>query len=145
MTKDKKQSKKRRSKVIYGTTPEERFKEVHGMTIEEWKAKEEEMFKAKTGMSSDEWYRQQVNSSTPIDYLKKSNGGVSQDDIELVRDIQELGLNDSVINVLVDYVKIVSRIGFIHPLVKEMGESWLKKNIVTIESAIAFVREEWDK
>ncbi|MFL1997078.1 hypothetical protein VYF65_002839 [Lysinibacillus irui] len=66
MNKDKKQSKKRGSKVIYGTTPEERFKEVHGMTIEEWQAKEEEMFKAKTGMSSDEWYRQQVNSSTPM-------------------------------------------------------------------------------
>ncbi|MEA0553217.1 hypothetical protein U1P98_22250 [Lysinibacillus irui] len=144
MTKDKKQSKKRGSKVIYGTTPEERFNEVHGMTIVEWQAKEE-MFKAKTGMSSDEWYRQQVNSSTPIDYLIKSNGGVSQDDIELVRDLQELGLNDSVINVLLDYVKIVNRIGFIHPLVREMGECWLKKNIVTMESAIAFVREEWDK
>lgn len=97
------------------------------MTIEEWQAKEVEMFKAKTGMSSDEWYRQQVNSSTPIDYLIKSNGGVSQDDIELVRDLQELGLNDSVINVLLDYVKIVNRIGFIHPLVREMGNVGSKK------------------
>lgn len=144
MSNDKKRCKKISGKVIYGTTPEERFKEVHGITIEEWKAKGEERFKAKTGMGCDEWYIKQVNSSTPIDYLKNLNGVVSQDDVELVKDLQELGLNDGVINVLLDYVKIVSRIGFIHSLVREMGESWLKNNVSTIESAMAFVREEWN-
>lgn len=141
--KNKKQYKKISSKVIYGTTAEERFKEIHGVTIEEWNAKKEEEFITKTGMSYDEWYIKQVNSLTPIDYLKNCNGAVSQDDVELVKDLQKLGLNDGVINVLLDYVNIVSKIGFIHSLVREMGLSWLKKNVLTIEKAIAFVREEW--
>lgn len=141
--KNKKRNKKISSKVIYGTTAEERFKEIHGVTIEEWNTKKEEEFITKTGMSYAEWYIKQVNSLTPIDYLKSCNGAVSQDDVELVKDLQKLGLNDGVINVLLDYVNIVSKIGFIHSLVREMGESWLKKNVLTIESAIAFVREEW--
>ncbi len=141
--KNKKRYKKKSNKVIHGTTAEERFKEIHGATIEEWNAKKEEEFITKTGMSYDEWYIKQVNSLTPIDYLKNYNGAVSQDDVELVKDLQKLGLNDGVIIVLLDYVGIVSEIGFIHSLVKEMGESWLKKNVLTIESAIAFVREEW--
>ncbi|MEG0385263.1 MAG: hypothetical protein RR642_10960 [Solibacillus sp.] len=141
--KSKKRYTKINGKVIHGTTAEERFEEVHGITIEEWEAEEEERFKAKTGMSYDEWYIKQVKNSTPIDYLKPRNGAVSQDDVELVRNLQDLGLNDGVINVLLDYVNIVSRNGFIHSLVREMGESWLKENVLTIERAIAFVREEW--
>ncbi|MEO4054771.1 hypothetical protein [Solibacillus sp. CAU 1738] len=143
MSKDKNRYKGINGKVIHGTTAEERFKEIHGITIEEWNAKKEEEFITKTGMSYVEWYIKQVNSLTPIDYLKNRNDVVSQDDIELVKDLQNLGLNDGVIIVLLDYVNIVSRIGFIHSLVREMGESWLKKNVITIESAIAFVREEW--
>ena len=67
-------NKKIYGKVIYGTTTEERFKEVYGLTIEEWQAHEEEKFEAKIGMSSDEWYIKKVNSLTPIDYLKEYNG-----------------------------------------------------------------------
>ncbi|MGE7839268.1 hypothetical protein ACQKNX_00620 [Lysinibacillus sp. NPDC093712] len=144
MSNDKKRYKKIIGEVIYGTTTEERFKEVHGITLEEWKAKGEERFKAKTGMSYDEWYIKKVRSSTPIDYLKNLNGVGSQDDVELVKDLQELGLNDGVINVLLDYVKIVSKIGFFHSLVREMGESWLDKDVSTVESAMAFVRKEWN-
>lgn len=33
-----------RGKIVHGNTPEERFKEVYGITIEEWKVKEEEKF-----------------------------------------------------------------------------------------------------
>ncbi|MFJ7838938.1 MULTISPECIES: DnaD domain protein [Lysinibacillus] len=145
MSNDIKRFKKISDKVIYGSTAEERFKEVYGITIEEWKSKAEERFKAETGMSYEEWYIKKVISSTPIDYLKNLNGSVSQDDIELVKDLQELGLNDGVINVLLDYVKIVSKIGFIHSLVRDIGESWLNKNVTTIESAMAFVRKEWNK
>lgn len=133
-----------RGKIVHGKTPEERFKEVHGITIEEWKAKEEEKFKAQTGMSPEEWYIKQVTSSTPIDYLKSRNGNASENDVELVKDLQAMGLNDGVINVLLDYVGAVSRIGFVHSLVKEMGEHWLKENILTIESAKVFVRENWN-
>ncbi len=111
-----------RDKIIHGKTPEERFKEVYGITIEEWKSKQKEKFKAQTGISSDEWYIKQINSSAPIDYLKNRNGAVFEKDIELVKELQPIGLNDGVINVLLDYVGIVSRIGFIHSLVKGMGE-----------------------
>ncbi|UED78770.1 DnaD domain protein [Lysinibacillus sp. CD3-6] len=142
MSRDKRY-KKIKGKVIYGKTTEERFQEVHGITIEEWEAKGEEEFKAKMGMSSDEWYIKQVKSLTPIEYLKHKGVVVSKDDVDLVMDLQELGLNDGVINVLLDYVIIVSKIGFIHSLVREMGESWHNKNISTIERAMAFVREVW--
>ena len=143
MTKNSKQSKQIRGKVIYGTTTEERFKEIYGMTFEQWKVKGEERFKAKTGMSSDEWYIKQVTTLTPIDYFQNRNGVVTQEDVELVKDLQELGLNDGVIYVLLDYVKIISKIDFFHALVKEMGKSWCEENILSIESAMAFVREEW--
>ncbi|QPQ35218.1 DnaD domain protein [Lysinibacillus sp. JNUCC-52] len=142
MSRDKRY-KKIKGKVIYGKTTEERFQEVHGITIEEWEAKGEEKFKAKMGMSSDEWYIKQVKSLTSIEYLKYKGVDVSKDDVDLVMDLQELGLNDGVINVLLDYVIIVSKIGFIHSLVREMGESWHNKNISTIERAMAFVREVW--
>ena len=66
------------------------------------------------------------------------------EDIELVKDLQEMGMNDGVIIVLLNYVYIVSKIGFIHSLVRKMGESWLEKNICTVECAINFVREEWE-
>lgn len=137
--------KKIRGKTVYGKTPEERFKEVYGITIEEWKVKEEEKFKAQTGMSPEEWYIKQVTSSTAIDYLQSRHSVVSEDDVELVKDLQAMGLNDGVINILLDYVSAVSRIGFVHHLVKELGEHWLKENILTIESAKAFVKENWDK
>ena len=136
--------KKMRGKIVHGKTPEERFKEVNGMTIEEWQAKEREKLKAQTGMSPEEWYIKQVTSSTTIDYLKSRNGNVSENDVELVKELQAMGLTDGVINVLLDYVGIVSRMGFVHSLVKEMGEHWLKENIVTIERAIVFVRENWN-
>mgnify|MGYP003419773517 FL=1 len=129
-------------KIIHGNTPEERFKEVHGMTIEKWIAKEREKFAAKTGMSPDEWYIKQINSLAPIDFLKKHTGAVSEKDIKLVKELQQLGLNDGVINVLLDYAGIVNRIGFIHSLVKRMCEILLEKDILTIESAINFFREK---
>ena len=131
-----------RCKIIHGTTPEERFKEVYGMTIEEWILKEREKFVAQTGMSPDEWYIKQINSLAPIDFLEKHNGAVSEKDIKLVKELQRLGLNDGVINVLLDYAGSVNRIGFNHSLVKKMGEILLEKNILTIESAISFFREK---
>lgn len=140
MPEDEKRNKNIRGKIIHDTTPEERFKEVHGITIEEWTKEGEEKIKVRTEMSSEEWYIKKVNSSTPIDYLKILNGAISKDDVELVRDLQELGLNDGVINVLFDYVRLVNRMGFIHSLVREMGGIWLKENILTIESAIVYVR-----
>ena len=131
-----------RGKIVYGKTPEERFKEVYGMTIEEWILKEREKFVAQTGMSPDEWYIKQINSLAPIDFLEKHNGAVSKKDIKLVKELQQLGLNDGVINVLLDYAEMVNRIGVIHSLVKRMGEILLEKDILTIESAIIFFREK---
>jgi len=137
--------KNMRGKLVHSKTPEERFKEVHGITIAEWEVKQAEEFKAQTGMSPEEWYIKQVTSSTPIDYLKSRHSVVSEDDVELVKDLQAMGLNDGVINILLDYVGAISKIGGVHPLVKEMGKHWLKENILTIESAKAFVKENWNK
>ena len=55
MTANKKRDKKILGKVIHGTTPEERFQEINGMTIDEWNATLEVKFKDKTGMTTDEW------------------------------------------------------------------------------------------
>lgn len=52
-----------------------------------------------------------------------------------------LGLTNDLINILLDYVAISSRIGVVHSSVKEMGEHWIKKDILTIEKAIAYTRE----
>ena len=142
MTKDKNRRGKLKSKVLHGTTPEERFQEIHGMTIEEWN---EQQFKAKTGMTTGEWYIKKVKSTTPFDFIKERYDTVTEDDIKLVKDLQLLGLKDGVINVLLDYVAIFSRIGMVHPLVREMGVNWHKENILTVEKAIVFVREEHKK
>lgn len=135
----KKRRKKEQGKVIHGTTPEERFQEINGMTIEEW---HEQQFKAKTGMTTNDWYIEQVKSSLPNDYFKVQKGTITEEDVKLVKDLQELGLNDEVINVLLGYVVVVSKIGLIYPLIKEMGEYWIEKNLLTVEKAIVFVREE---
>jgi replication initiation and membrane attachment protein DnaB len=143
--KGKKRVKKTKGKIIYGLTAEERFKEVHGMTMEEFHAKQEEVFKAKTGMTYDEWYINQITTKTPIEVLKEPKGTVTEDDIKLIKDLQILGLNDEVINVLLHYAIIVSRIGLVPPLVIEMGKSWYENNISTVEEAIVFVREAQKK
>ena len=137
--KDKEQFKTVNGRVINGSTPEERFKEQFGMTIEEWS---EQQFKAKTGMTHDEWYINKAKSTTPFDFIKERYDTVTEDDMNLVKEMQVLGLTNDVINVLLDYVAIISRIGVVHSLVKEMGKNWVEKDILTIEKAIAYVREE---
>ncbi|TCJ01712.1 DnaD domain protein [Cytobacillus praedii] len=137
---DRKRRKKVQGKVVHRTTPEEKFYKKHGMTMEEWRR--EQQFKVKSGL---EWFINQVNSQTPIEFLKEPNGTVTEEDIKLVKDLQLLGLKDEVINVLLHYALVVSRIGLVHPLVKEMGKSWYKNNILTVENAIVFVREEQKK
>ncbi|MDR0139551.1 hypothetical protein RFW18_17490 [Metabacillus idriensis] len=137
----KKRLKKIKGKVVHGSKPEERFKEIHGMTIKEWN---EQQFKAKTGMTPDEWYINEAKSTTPYDFIKERFGTVTEDDVKLVKDMQVLGLTNEVIYVLLDYVAIISRIGVVHPLVRETGENWVEKEL-TIEKAIAYVREEQKK
>ena len=141
MAKDKNRGKLK-SRVLHGTTPEERFQEIHGMTIEEWN---DQQFRANTGMTTEEWYIKKVKSTTPFDFIKERYDSVTEDDIKLVKDLQLLGLKDGVINVLLDYVAIFNRIGMVHPLVREMGVNWHKENILTVEKAIVYVREKHKK
>ncbi|MFP5115236.1 hypothetical protein ACSU64_23070 [Bacillaceae bacterium C204] len=56
-----------------------------------------------------------------------------------------MGLIDDVIYVLLDYDAIISSIGIVHPLVREMGENWFNEKIFTIEKAIYYVREQQKK
>jgi replication initiation and membrane attachment protein DnaB len=120
---------------------EERFKATHGMTIAEWNAKLEEKFKSETGITPDEWVINRYSSLTPVEILKEY-GVISEADVTLVKDLQLIGLNDGVINVLLEYVTIVNGIGFVHSLTLELGKSWLEKDIVTIEKAVDYMREE---
>ncbi|WP_318617558.1 hypothetical protein [Sporosarcina sp. YIM B06819] len=136
--KDKKRFKSTNNRVVHGKTPEERFKEIHGITIKEWS---EQQFKA----TPDDWYINKTKSTIPFDFIKEHYDTVTEDDIKLVKDLQLLGLKDGVISVLLDYVAIVSRIGMVHALVREMGRNWHKENILTVEKAINFVREEQKK
>ncbi|MCM3034328.1 hypothetical protein [Niallia sp. MER 6] len=71
-------TKKGIGKIIdEGLTEEEIFKELHGMTLKEIKAREEKEFKAKTGMTYDEWYVNEVKMTTPIEMLKDPNWNVN--------------------------------------------------------------------
>ena len=114
----------------------------NGMTIEEWSAMK---FKDKTGVTPDEWYANKMQTTTPFDFINECYGTVTEDDIKLVKDLQLLGIKDGVINILLHYVVIFSRVGMVHSLVKEMGGNWHKENISTVEKAINFVREEQKK
>ncbi|MFP9130494.1 DnaD domain protein [Niallia sp. BSM11] len=135
-------TKKGIGKIIdEGLTEEEIFKELHGMTLKEIKAREEKEFKAKTGMTYDEWYVNEVKMTTPIEMLKDSNGTIKEEDLNLIKDLEALGLNNEVIIVLLQYVMAFSKIGLLHPIVKEMGERWKENNILTVEQAIKFVSE----
>jgi len=135
-------TKKGIGKIIdEGLTKEEIFKEIHGMTLKEFKAREEKEFKARTGMTYDEWYVNEVKTTTPIEMLKDPNGTIKEEDINLIKDLKALGLNNEVIIVLLQYVMAFSKIGLLHPIVKEMGERWKENNILTVEQAIKFVRE----
>jgi replication initiation and membrane attachment protein DnaB len=140
--KDKERFKEKNGKVVNGLTPEERFKEIHGMTYDEWNANLEEKFIAKTGMTYDEWIINRYKSLTPFELLKEQYGAVSDADLKLINDLQALGINNGVINVLLEYVAISDGMGLVHPLVLEMGENWFNAKIVTIEKAISHVREK---
>ncbi|OCA84010.1 hypothetical protein A8F94_14835 [Bacillus sp. FJAT-27225] len=131
--------------VIYGLTPEDRFKELHGITIEEWTAKQLEKIKEETGINPEEWYINRVTSTTSFDFLKEIQGVVTNEDVKLIKELQALGLNDDVINVLLHYVDIFSNIGMVHSLVKEIGAYWVSEKIITIEKAISYVREQQKK
>ncbi|MFJ7667593.1 DnaD domain protein [Lysinibacillus sp. NPDC097195] len=133
-----KRLKKTKNRVVHGKTPEDRFKEIQGMTIEEWN---EQQFEAKTGMTPDEWYMNKAKTTSPFDLIKERYSVVTDDDVKLIKDLQVLGLKDDVIYVLLDYVAIVSKNGIVHPLVKEMGENWFNKKIFTIEKAISYARD----
>ncbi|RDU38095.1 hypothetical protein DRW41_00530 [Neobacillus piezotolerans] len=141
------EDKKRELKenVLYGLTPEDRFKELHGITIEEWAAKRVEKIKGKTGINPEEWYIKRVTYTIPIDFLKEIHGVVTKEDLKLIKELQALGLNDDVINVLLHYVDIFSNIGMVHSLVREIGAYWVSEKILTIEKAVSYVREQQKK
>jgi replication initiation and membrane attachment protein DnaB len=139
--KDKERFKESNGKVVNGLTTEERFKEIHGMTYDEWNANLEEKFIAKTGMTYDEWIINRYKSLTPFELLKEQYGEVSDADLKLINDLQVLGINDGVINVLLEYVAISDGMGLVHPLVLEMGKNWFNAKVVTIEKAISYVRK----
>lgn len=140
----KKRRNKLQGKVIHGTTREERFGKIHGMTIDNWQAKHETKFKEKTGMTPDEWVLNRYKTITPIELINEYEVA-SKADVTLVENLQDMGLNNDVINVLLEYVFIFNGIGFVQSLVLEIGKNWLKNDILTVEKAIKFIRNEQRK
>ncbi|MFE8697562.1 hypothetical protein ACFYKT_14560 [Cytobacillus sp. FJAT-53684] len=137
---DKNELKKFNGRVVHDGTINDHFKELHGITIEEWNEKN---FKARTGMSSEECYIKQITNFIPVDYIKERNGKITEEDINVVHYLQALGLKEAVINVLFDYVGVFSSVGLIPPDPREGGKYWVEQNISSIDKAIIFARSKW--
>jgi len=87
----------------------------------------------------------QVNSTTPIDFIKVGKEKVTENDKKLIKDLKSFGLIDGVIIVLLHYVFVISKIGLVHSLFREMGKRWQEENISTVEQALTFIRAEHKK
>lgn len=88
-------------------------------------------------------------SITPEEYLKAIYNvedwkDIYENDLKLVNEYRKKGLNDSVINVLLDYVIISCKGRLSKALFMKMASHWLRKKITTVEQAMKFAREYHD-
>ncbi|WP_342601087.1 DnaD domain protein [Psychrobacillus sp. FSL H8-0483] len=111
------------------------------MTIDELNAKHEVKFKEKTGMTVDEWLLNKYKTITPFELIK-AYYFATKDEETLVKDLQDLGLNNGVINALLEYIFVLNGKGFVQSLVLDMGKNWVKNDILTVERAIKFMKEQ---
>ena len=70
------------------------------MTTEDCNAKHEVEFKAKTGMTVDDWLLNKYKTITPFELITAYEVA-TKDEETLVKDLQDLGLNNDVINAFV--------------------------------------------
>lgn len=80
---------------------------------------------------------------TPVEVLvRNKRNEISPYDLKLLEKLQESGLNDGVINVLVEFVLLVDGMKLDHGLVEKIASHWLEYGVGTIEQAIIFSRKE---
>lgn len=111
------------------------------MTTEDWNAKHEVKFKAKNGMTVDDWLLNKYKTITPFELITAYEVA-TKDEETLVKDLQDLGLSKDVINALLEYVFVFNGKGFVQSLVLEIGKNWVKNDIITLEKAIKFMKEQ---
>lgn len=114
------------------------------MTTEEWNAKHQVKFNAKTGMTVDAWLLNKYKTITPFELITAYEVA-AKDEETLVKDLQDLGLNNDVINALLEYVFVFNGKGFVQSLVLEIGKNWVKSDSITLEKAIKFMKEQDSK
>ena len=90
-------------------------------------------------------YEQRFVAKTPVEFLKYNGHIVTETDLKMIMELQELGLSNGVINVLLEYALLVSRSRILHPLVVELGENWLRQDISSVEQATEYLKEEMKK
>ena len=111
------------------------------MTSEEWNAIHERKFKAKTGMTLEEWLLYKYTTVTPFEVIAAYEVA-TRDNEALVKDLQDLGFNHDVMNALLEYIFVFYGKGFDSSLVLEIGKEWVKNNIITLEKAINYMKEQ---
>ncbi|MBH0167163.1 DnaD domain protein [Fictibacillus sp. 7GRE50] len=75
------------------------------------------------------------------EYAEIINVPVSNNDLKLAKRLQESGLKDNVINVLFDFaLRFSDRLN--HKFVERIASNWLKKEVISTEQAMDFLREE---
>jgi len=86
-------------------------------------------------------------TTTPIEFLEsKQESKPTQTDMETLEDlIVNKGLTPGVVNVLVDYVLKINNNKLNRKFVEQVAVQWKRSNILTVEDAISFARDEYDR
>lgn len=90
-------------------------------------------------------YEQRFEAKTPVEFLKYHGHIISEADLKMLKELHKIGLKSGVINVLLEYVLVVSRDRILHPLVIELARYWFSQSITSVEHATEYVTEELKK
>ncbi|MFY0758880.1 DnaD domain protein [Metabacillus dongyingensis] len=90
-------------------------------------------------------YELRIEAKTPVELLTYHGHIVSESDLKMIKELKETGLNNGVLNVLLEHVLLVSHNRILHPLVIELAEYWLSQNIITVEHAVEYATKEQRK
>lgn len=133
--------KKSYQRVLHGTTPEERFKEITGLNFDEWSKKQQKELEINLGMTLEEWFIKKVNSITPLEFLKEYVEPLTAKEEMLIAELRSFGLTDSIINVLLYYANLLSNGNAHYKLIILLGRQWSDDNINTVERATDYAKQ----
>ncbi|MEK4029449.1 MULTISPECIES: DnaD domain protein [Bacillaceae] len=93
-------------------------------------------------MISEELVRK-FETLTPIEVLERNKyEKATSHDLKILEELNDLGLNKGVINVLLEFVLLVNGMRLNGRLIKKIASHWLEYEVTTIEQAIIFSRKE---